>query len=691
MATEHPFLYLTSDFVRQYRLSGRGAAPLFDRSLADEIALADKAIASGTDIPVPKEASGEGSSNVFNFHRQALQAAAAAWQFTSDKKYAEWIRDILLAYSKMYPTLGWHPESGHSGEPGRLYYQMLDDCEWTVRAAMAYDCIYDFLSRKERKQIENDLLIPSARFLMEGTADNPKNEFVFNRMHNHGTWADLAVGFVGLVTGTDEFVSKSLYGTDLSGQHGGLLQQIDELFSPDGYYYEGAYYQGYALIPMLMYAQCLDRVMPELDIFHRNGSALLKSAEAMFSLSYRGRFFKMNDSGPQRIDSPGNAYAIDIVYAADPSQKKLLSIAGGMMKKVLVCEAGYKTALDIRKGEAEEMNFGSMMIRDGKDGGAGAIMVLRSSDGQDVLTLKACGQGGYHGHFDKLAISYFSDGDEVIRDYGFARYPSLSWKENGRYTALNRSYAMTTVAHNTLVVDTTSHFGGVTPHALPYSPRVLGFNADKPEFQYMGAVDSCAVPGVRMERWCAMVKADFLEKPVVIDILRASGESGHLYDLPFHYEGQLMNLSVPMENNDGVMRPAGSSAGYRHLWKEAGAKGADGAVSLTFLQGERFHTVTTLTDPATEISLLRLGANDPDFILDRHPALMLRKKGRSVSFVSCIETHGRYDRGTEHAADVKPSCRDIRISEDNGTSVRFTFEGGQSFTVRINNDKMTIE
>lgn len=686
LAAEHPYLFLTREFLKEYKV---GAAPLFDKSLEEEINIASGAILTGTALPRPKEASGEGSSRLYYHHMNAMVASATAWQFTGEKKYAEWVRNLLLEYAKMYPTLGWHPESGKTGEPGRLFYQMLDDCEWTARAAIAYDCIYDFLTSKERKTIEYDLLVPSARFLMEGTAENRKNEFVFNRMHNHGTWAILAVGLVGLVTGNEEFINKSLYGTDLSGKNGGLLKQIDELFSPDGYYYEGAYYQGYALIPALVYAQCLDKVMPELDIFHRNSSALLKSAQAMFNLSYCGKLFKMNDSCSEEFNGKDIVYATDIIYFKDTAQKQLLSIAEKWHEKVLVCEAGYRTAMDIKKGLVEEMKFNSCIVRDGKDGRKGATMVLRSSDGTDVLTMKACGQGGYHGHFDKLTLGYYSEGEEVLKDYGFARYPGLCWKENGRYTSLNRSYAMTTVAHNTLVVDTSSHFKGITPHALPYSPQVLAFNCEDSDFQYMAAMDTNAVKGVKMERWSAMAKVDYLEKPLVIDILRANSDSTHIYDLPYHYDGQVMNLSVPQAVKVNNLRPLGNDFGYQHLWLESEACGIDGTVSFTYLQGKRFHTITCLTDKDTEIMLLRLGANDPDYILDRHPAYMMRKIGRNAIFVNCVETHGHFDSSSSWGE--KASCKGIGIKENNDAlEITFTFEKGENITIIIDNNQMRM-
>lgn len=680
----HPFLFLTRDFVNEVRTAKSGQAPMFDVSLRKCISLADSAVALGTDVQFPKEATGEGTSALYDFYQEALKSCSTAWQMTGEKKYLEWTRNLLLSCSAIYPKLGWHPESHRSGEPGRLYYQMLDDCEFSVAAALAYDCVYDSLKEKERKAIENGFLLPAARFLMEGTPENPKNEFVFNRMHNHGTWAIAAVGFTGLVTGNKELVEKSLYGTDLSGEKGGLLRQIDQLYSPDGYYCEGAFYAGYALIPALLYAQCLDRVMPELDIFHRNGGALLKSASAMFSLSYAGHFFKMNDSCRRNFSMSDYLYAVDIIYGRDPSQKWLLDIARRWQSDVLLCRAGYRVAADIAAGEEEKFTLKSSIIRDGPDGSSGAVMVLRSSGAEDadVVTMKACGQGGYHGHFDRLGITYFAEGEEVLTDYGYARFPGLSLKNNGMYTPMNRSYAMTTVGHNTLVIDGRSQFEGVTPYALPHSPRILAFDGGGTEVQYMGALDSTAYPGIRFERWTALISLPSLEKPFVADVIIAESDSLHDFDLPFHHQGQMMRLSVPYQYSAGVMEPLGDGYGYQHLLVEAKAHGVDGMISYTWLQGTRFHTVSTAADSDTEVMLLRAGANDPDFILDRHPVFMVREKGKKKHvFASCIETHGHYDSSSESSSNVLSSCRGIEVSDISDGSVRVKFVFPEEETV----------
>lgn len=92
---------------------------------------------------------------------------------------------MLLAYAKMYPTLPLHPKT-RSYARGKLFWQCLNDANWLVYTSQAYDCVYDWLSKKDRNTIEKQLLRPMALFLSKG---NPQ---FFNRIHNHSTWGNVA-------------------------------------------------------------------------------------------------------------------------------------------------------------------------------------------------------------------------------------------------------------------------------------------------------------------------------------------------------------------------------------------------------------------------------------------------------------------------------------------------------------------
>ena len=64
------------------------------------------------------------------------------------------------------------------------------------------------------------------------------------------------------------------------------------------------------------------------------------------------------------------------------------------------------------------------------------------------------GQHGMgHGHFDTLGIAFYNRGQEVLREYGFARWVNIEPKFGGRYLDENKSYARQTINHNSVTVD----------------------------------------------------------------------------------------------------------------------------------------------------------------------------------------------------------------------------------------------
>ena len=95
----------------------------------------------------------------------------------------------------------------------------------------------------------------------------------YQRVHNHSTWGNAAVGMIGLVMNDEELIERALYGIkglildktakDDDGGYlnkdgkAGFLANIEEPFSPDGYYTEGPYYQRYAMYPFLIFAEYL--------------------------------------------------------------------------------------------------------------------------------------------------------------------------------------------------------------------------------------------------------------------------------------------------------------------------------------------------------------------------------------------------------------------------------------------------
>lgn len=685
---QHPSLLITAEEVRAMK-QGTAEAPLFAKALSDLRRQADEALRSPVSVPVPCDGGGGPVHEQHKSNYYAMFHLGLAYQFTGDPRYARKAADLMLAYAKIYPTIGLHPLK-LSSVRGRLFWQTLNESVFLLHTAVAYDCVYDALSTKERKQIEQGLLFDMADFLENGYKDYRVNHTMFNRMHNHATWATAAVGMTGLATGNDRLLSHALYGSDGTGQHGGFLQQMDELFSPDGYYTEGPYYERYAIWPFVIFAQCLDHRKPELLVFERRGQILKKALIALTQMSYEGEFFHMNDALQKGLSAQELVYAVDILYNQFPDEKQWLSVVNLYQRQVLPVMGGFRVASDISKGEARPLSLGSVLLTDGADGGKGGIAIMRPSDAKlnTVVTLKATAQGMGHGHFDKLALGYYDNGHEILTDYGAARFLNIEAKNEGHYTLENDTYAKQTIAHNTLTVDSRSDFGGKLKVAQDYHSDIVSARLGG-GMQMVVAQDTNAYPGVRLQRAVAMADVDGLDRPVIVDVFRALSDSTHQYDYPLWYNGTMVSANFPYAKALGSKQALGPANGYQHVWLDAWGQNQSSAMSqLTFFNGTRFYTLSMATTPQSEMKWMSLGADDPNFnLLDRH-GFLLRERGRSHTFVTVIEPHGQYDVVMETSAGLKSRCEAISIVADSPghTTVKAIF-AGRPLTVTVNWNK----
>ncbi len=677
----HPNLILTMDGVRSIR-SNLGKIPLFDQSLEEVRTQVDTEIESGIDVPVPKDLAGgytheRHKANFFTMHK-----AGVLFQITGEEKYAVYIRDMLLAYAKMWPTIGKHPAE-RSYARGKIFWQCLNDANWLVYTSQAYDCIYDWLDKETTAKLNKELFRPYAEYI---SVENPQ---FFNRIHNHSTWGNAAVGMIGLVMGDQELVEWALYGLDiqvpgdivkdndggdiqLEGQkEAGFLAQIDHSFSPDGYYTEGPYYQRYAIYPFLIFAEGLANKMPELEILNYRDGLLIKAVDALINqTNTAGEFFPINDAQKgMSLKSRELVNAVSMAYHYGGNDPQLLSIVESQ-GRVPLNDSGLDAAKAIAEGKAEPYNYKSMELSDGANGDEGAIGIIRSDD--LTLVMKYAKHGMGHGHFDRLGFLLYNGADEVIQDYGAARWVNIEHKDGGGYLKENNSWAKQTVAHNTLVIDKDSHFDGRVRDADKTSGTPYYFMAGD-QIQVVSAKELNAYEGIPMQRTMAVVKVDELENPLVIDLFTVRAPEGTRYDMPLYYKGELMSANEEFKvNND--LTPMGMHDGYQHLWIEAQTELKGDVFSMTWFNKMKFYTVTSVARHGDQLLLTRIGANDPNFNLRRDPGLILRRTAGNTVFTSLYEMHGRYNYSDEIPINSFTSIADVEILYESADYVAIQFE-----------------
>ncbi|MDJ0711944.1 MAG: heparinase II/III family protein [Woeseiaceae bacterium] len=690
---------MTRTGVEQIR-DALGTVPLFDASVEKVRAEVDAEIEHGIDTPLPEDYSGGYTHERHKLNFVIAQKASVLYQILEDEKYARYVRDMLFQYEAMYKDLPLHPKT-RSYARGKLFWQCLNDANWLVYMSQAYDAIHDYLSAEERRTLEENLFRPFADHI---SVDSPQ---FFNRVHNHSTWGNAAVGMIGLVMDDDELVERALYGipfedidVDALDDDGGFiysrdgkagfLANLDEPFSPDGYYTEGPYYQRYAMYPFLIFAQGLNNARPDLEIFDYKDGVLLKAVDALLALSDAdGEFFPLNDGQKgMSYHTPAVVSAVNIAYHAGGRDPRLLDIAR-KQGQVLLDDSGIAVALAVRDGETQPFEKKSVNLADGPDGTQGGVAVLRYGDEDLTLVFKYAAQGLSHGHYDKLSISLHEKGDEVLQDYGLVRFVNIEQKGGGNYLKENATWAKQTIAHNTITQGETSHFEGKYEIGSQHHSMLHFYDDSNPQVQVVSATETNAYPGTTMRRTLAVIKQDEFESPFLLDIFKIASSGRHQYDLPFYYMGQVLATNFDYDIPAGLYA-LGEDNGYQHLFVEGIGAPLSATTQFSWMGNHKFYTLTSATRPSDKLMFTRIGANDPEFNLRRDAGFMIRRESvADTVFASTIETHGSYSPVSELAVNAKSNIAALQVVYDDADYTAVSIEelsGTKSVFVVANSD-----
>ncbi len=652
-ASTHPQLVITQDDVKKMRkaIASEGR---FSEEFERVKSSIDQLLALPIVVPTPKDGGGGYTHERHKRNYQQMYNSGVIYQLTQEKKYAKFVKAMLLKYAQMYPNLPLHPKRKVDKQnPGKLFWQSLNEAVWLVYTIQAYDLIYDSLSQQEITTIEQGVIRPVALFLSEGSPTT------FNKVHNHGTWATAAVGMTGYVIGEQDWVERALYDLKKSGK-GGFLRQLDELFSPQGYYTEGPYYQRYALMPFVTFAKAIHVNEPERKIFEYRDNIILRAIDTTIQLSYNKLFFPLNDAIKSKgIDTIELVNGVALAYSAT-GDTGLLEIAE-QQGKILLTGDGLLVAQALDNGLKTSYHFKSQALGDGKDGTQGALAIIRATNPAQAMVFKATSQGLGHGHFDKLTWQFYDQGEEIVSDYGAARFLNIEAKFGGRYLPENSSWAKQTIAHNTLVVDEITHFGGSLKLANDNYPSLEFFDVSNDVSVTSASIDS-AYPGVELNRTLALVLIPNSSQRLAIDIFEANSDSKHQYDLPLHYQGQLIDTNVEPDMNTVKLEPVGAKNGYQHLWLKGLATPQGDINKVTWLnKNGRFYTHTSVNRAGQQILFTELGANDPNFNLRRESSFITRVQNvKQHSFVSIVEPHGEYNPSEEFTLEAESKVSTIK-------------------------------
>ncbi len=681
-AGTHPSLLITVEEAKAISAQ-LGQNRLLDQTFNAVVAEIDVVLANPIEVPQPGEAGGYEHEKHKQNYRE-MKKAGLLFQITGNEKYAEFVKAMLLEYATMYPDLGPHPLS-HKQKPGKLFHQMLNEAVWLVNVSQAYDCVYNWLSKKDRKMIEKNIFDLMVEWF------TVENAHEFDRIHNHGTWSAASVGMIGYVLGNQDWINMALYGTNGKGE-GGFIKQLDLLFAPDGYYMEGPYYVRYALRPFLLFAEVIERNQPELQIYEYRNQIIKKAFYSAIHTSYpNGVFPPINDaSRTMNMKAPGLVMGTSLIYSRYDSDPSLLSLAK-YQQQVMLNGNGLKLAGDYTKAEnIADFTWTSVEFLDGYDGNQGGLGILRSGSGRDqtVLLMKYGVHGLGHGHFDKLHFIYYDQEREVIPDYGFVRWVNIEPKFGGRYLSENTTYGKQTIAHNTVVVDQTSQNNFNRKEADKVSGKRHFFDADNPQIQVMSARADVYYPGVEMQRTMFLITPKGYEYPLVVDLYRLESDTRHEYDYPLHYNGQLISVDMEYKAFTSKQKTIGDNYGYQHLWLEAEGKIDDG-LKFTWLDGSRYYSIVTSGNTGSQVLFGRIGANDPNFNLRPEPVVIMRREASDHLFASVIHPHGFFSEAGEISRQANTFIESVNVigHSADGSVIEIHGDNDLYWRIMVNNSE----
>ncbi|WP_386081945.1 heparinase II/III family protein [Vreelandella sp. F11] len=632
----------------------------------------DAALLVGIVIPGQGEA-GSFEHNTHKDNAKLIESAALLGKVTDNQAYLDLARDLLLGYASIYSGMPFQV-ARNTNPPGKLFHQILNEHIWLLSASLGYSLLQDFLCEEDKKAIVDGLFEPMLEMFTVTYAHD------FDRIHNHGLWAVAAIGICGMALDRKAYVEMAVYGLEGSGEVGGFLAQIEQLFSPDGYYVEGPYYHRFAIHPLCLFAEALERHYPSLVIFDRSEKKIGRSIKTLLATAYpNGAFPALNDaSRTMGIDDEGVRCAMAIYFGRYGYDEELAVLA--QQQKGAWAHAHGAELSDVVVKAPESCWAPSVLLTDGVTGQGGGHAHLKQGEGagRQHLVVSAGQHGMGHGHFDQLGLSYFSGGREFLQEYGFCRWINVEPKFGGRYLPENEGYAKQSVAHNLVVVDCLSQHQGDHALADRYTGRIEHF-VERYDVDGVDAVccsTDNAYPGVQKRRHSILLSTKHSSLPVLIDLVEVEANDTHTYDYVFNFSGQVIKWDgdyTPSEE----LHALGNAHGYQHLWV-VGKQSEAPNHAMTWLHNSRFVTWHQTSQQHTSAFQILVGANDPQHNLRHDKKVITRTSSTANIFMNVFEEHGYFDEASETCLGSTPTLKSINLecASDTHYIIDMNFDNG---------------
>jgi hypothetical protein len=251
-----------------------------------------------------------------------------------------------------------------------------------------------------------------------------------------------------------------------------------------------------------------------------------------------------------------------------------------------------------------------------------------------------------------------------LQDYGLSRFVNIGQKGGGNYLKENKTWAKTTIAHNTLSLNQEIHFKGEYAVGSQHHSELHVYDDSRPEVQVVSATETNAYPGTKMHRTMVMIKDENFTKPFLLDIMKVATNAKQDYDLPYYFLGQIISTNFEYASPSTLV-PLGKKNGYQHLYLEGQGQPSTDNTKLSWLTEGKFYTLTSATNTTDELLFTRMGANDPEFNIRREAALIIRRNDtQDTTFATVIEPHGSYSPVTEASLDSSSNIANLAVVHD---------------------------
>lgn len=519
------------------------------------------------------------------------------YALTGEAKYAEFAKQILLAYADAYPNYAVGARPGFNHSPSKAFDQVLGDSTWIIPVARGYDLIHDLpsITPEERKHIETDFFGGVGRQILSNHAmiEAPTNWSAI------GTGAVLMIGYA---IDAPQFIQTALYGIKGTPEKptGGLYDRhfSGKAIDADGMWAEGAMgYQFMALQALICDAEILWH--HGVDMYRYRDAALKRLFDSPLQFSYPNlKTPAIHDSGYGSIIG-GDSYLYEYAYRRyhDPAYLLILNQTGrhlGATFQQFPVSILYDRDLS---GKATPVEWKSVNYF-----GVGYGILRQTTATGTSSLLFDYGPNRSHGHPDKLNIDLYAFNERLIPD------PGSAWYEQPIY----RQWYHSSLAHNTLTVDELDQI-------MADATQVVYGPADTMGIERAWTGDAC--PGLIIDR------AIFLTPDYLADLFGAFTRLPRKMDLAWHIRGEFAS-TLSLEPKPF---PLPAENGYCALTNVRRAETAEPWTATLTREG---HTARFLAAGGTPTEVI---VADGILGLEKPPAILERRQTASTLYGNVVD------------------------------------------------------